>query len=135
MLKLLEITTKIIGTSSDIEIIESHHNNKIDSPSGTALSLGETIANTLKCNIEQNSIYRKKGLIGKREKQKIGFSIIRAGDIVGEHKVMFANIGERLEINHIASSRLPFAHGAIKSAIWLHKKQNGLFTMSDVLDI
>ncbi|HMI77004.1 MAG TPA: 4-hydroxy-tetrahydrodipicolinate reductase [Buchnera sp. (in: enterobacteria)] len=135
MLKLLKITTHILGNSSDIEIIESHHRNKIDSPSGTASTIGETIANELNYNIDQNSIYRKKGLIGKREKQKIGFSIIRAGDIVGEHKVMFAESGERLEINHIASNRLPFAIGAIRSAIWLNKKQKGLFTMSDVLNI
>ncbi|HXK00318.1 MAG TPA: 4-hydroxy-tetrahydrodipicolinate reductase, partial [Buchnera sp. (in: enterobacteria)] len=135
ILKLLEITTHAISNDTDIEIIESHHRNKIDAPSGTALTLGETIAKTMKWNLDSNSLYRKKGLIGKREKQKIGFSMIRAGDIVGEHTVIFANTGERLEISHKASNRIPFSQGAIQAAIWLYTKKTGLFNMQDVLNI
>lgn len=135
ILKLLETTTHAMSNDTDIEIIESHHRNKIDAPSGTALTLGETIAKKMKWNLDNNSLYRRKGLIGKREKQKIGFSIIRAGDIVGEHTVIFASTGERLEISHKASNRIPFAQGAIQAAIWLNTKKTGLFTMQDVLNI
>ncbi|CAL4319848.1 4-hydroxy-tetrahydrodipicolinate reductase [Buchnera aphidicola] len=135
LLKMIETSSHAISNDTDIEIIESHHKNKIDCPSGTALTIGETIVKNMKWNQESYSIYRKKGLIGKREKQKIGFSVIRAGDIVGEHTVIFANTGERIEISHKASNRVPFAQGAIKSAIWLHKKNTGLFTMQDVLNI
>ena len=135
ILKLLEITTHAVSDDTDIEIIESHHRNKIDAPSGTALTLGTTIAKKMKWNLDSDSLYRTKGLIGKREKQKIGFSIIRAGDIVGEHTVIFANTGERLEISHKASNRIPFAQGAIQAAIWLYTKKMGLFTMQDVLNI
>ncbi|CAL4042488.1 4-hydroxy-tetrahydrodipicolinate reductase [Buchnera aphidicola] len=135
ILKMLEITVQAINHDTDIEIIESHHKNKIDAPSGTALTIGETIAKKMKWNLDRYSLYRKKGLIGSREKQKIGFSMIRAGDIVGEHTIIFANIGERLEISHKASSRIPFAQGAIQAATWLYTKKIGFFTMQDVLNV
>ncbi|WP_343128707.1 4-hydroxy-tetrahydrodipicolinate reductase [Buchnera aphidicola (Kurisakia onigurumii)] len=134
--KLLEITTSILGNNSDIEIIDSHHRNKIDSPSGTALSLGSVISQTMNINLNKNSIYRKKEITKKREKNKIGFSIIRAGNIIGEHTVMFANSNESIEITHKAMNRTPFVLGAIESAKWIHQKnKTGLYNMRDILKI
>ncbi|WP_343377746.1 4-hydroxy-tetrahydrodipicolinate reductase [Buchnera aphidicola (Formosaphis micheliae)] len=134
ILKLLEQTTNTLSHDSDIEIIDVHHKDKIDAPSGTALLLGQKIAQTMNVNLEEYSIYRKKGCIGKREKQKIGFSIVRAGDVVGEHTIIFAKLGERVEISHKISNRTPFAKGAINAAIWLNTDKKGLFTMQDVLN-
>ncbi|UAJ65146.1 4-hydroxy-tetrahydrodipicolinate reductase [Candidatus Schneideria nysicola] len=136
MLRLLEQTAKIMGKQCDIEIIEIHHRKKIDAPSGTALTMGKTIADTLNLNLNDCAIYGRNGQETTiRKNNTIGFSSIRAGDIVGEHTVIFANDGERIEITHKASSRSTFANGAIKAAIWISDKDNGLFDMSKVLNL
>ena len=134
-LKLLEMTAKVMGSYADIEIIEAHHRHKIDAPSGTALRMGEVIATTLSRNLDTCAIYGREGNTGERDLNAIGFSTIRAGDIVGEHTVMFADEGERLEITHKATSRMTFANGAIRAALWLKSRSNGLFDMQDVLDL
>lgn len=134
-LKLLEITAKVMGDYTDIEIIEAHHRHKIDAPSGTALRMGEVVAKTLGRNLQNCAIYGREGNTGERDKKTIGFSTIRAGDIVGEHTVMFADDGERLEITHKATSRMTFANGAIRAASWLAEKENGVFDMQDVLGL
>ena len=133
--KLLEMTAKVMGESSDIEVIEAHHRHKVDAPSGTALRMGEVIADTLGRDLKDCAVYGREGNIGERERKTIGFSTIRAGDIVGEHTVMFADDGERVEITHKASSRMTFANGAVRAAIWLEDKQNGLYDMQDVLGL
>ncbi len=133
-LKLLEMTAKVMGDYTDIEIIEAHHRHKVDAPSGTALRMGEVVAKTLGRDLETNAIYGREGDTGVRDRKTIGFSTIRAGDIVGEHTVMFADEGERLEITHKATSRMTFANGAVRAAHWLMNKENGLFDMQDVLD-
>ncbi len=132
-LKLLEMTAKVLGDEVDIEIIEAHHRHKIDAPSGTALRMGEVIADTLGRDLAKCAVYGRQGQTGERDRKTIGFETIRAGDIVGEHTVMFADIGERIEITHKASSRMTFANGAIRAAIWLAQHQTGLFDMQDVL--
>lgn len=134
-LKLLEITAKVMGDYTDIEIIEAHHRHKVDAPSGTALRMGEVVAKTLGRDLETCAIYGREGNTDERDKKTIGFSTIRAGDIVGEHTVMFADDGERLEITHKATSRMTFANGAVRAATWLMKKENGLFDMQDVLNL
>ncbi len=134
-LKLLQMAAKVMGDSSDIEVIEAHHRNKIDAPSGTALRMGEVVAETLGRDLKDCAIYGREGDTGIRDDKTIGFSTIRAGDIVGEHTVMFADEGERLEITHKASSRLTFANGAVRAAVWLEGKENGLYDMQDVLDL
>ncbi len=134
-LKLLEITAKVMGDYTDIEIIEAHHRHKIDAPSGTALRMGEVIANALDRDLKDCAVYAREGNIGVRDPKTIGFSTIRAGDIVGEHTVMFADEGERVEITHKATSRMTFANGAVRAAVWLQNKQNGLYDMQDVLGI
>lgn len=135
-LKLLEMTAKIMGDYTDIEIIESHHRHKVDSPSGTALLMGKVIADTLGWDLEAHATYgRDKGNLGERKSQTIGFSTIRGGDIVGEHTVMFADEGERVEITHKSSHRITFAIGAIKAAKWLLKEDIGLYDMQDVLGL
>lgn len=134
-LKLLEIAAKVMGETADIEIIEAHHRHKIDAPSGTALSMGETIANTLGRDLKTCAVYGREGRTGERKPQTIGFETIRAGDIVGEHTVMFADIGERVEITHKASSRMTFAKGAVRAALWLMQQDAGLYTMQDVLGL
>ncbi|MEN9897941.1 MAG: hypothetical protein RLZZ66_1590 [Pseudomonadota bacterium] len=134
-LKLLEITANVMGEHTDIEIIESHHRHKVDAPSGTALQMGEVIAKTLGRDLESCAIYGREGITGERNPKTIGFSTIRAGDIVGEHTVMFADEGERLEITHKATSRMTFANGAIRAALWLKSKNSGLFDMQDVLNL
>ncbi|CAL4326209.1 4-hydroxy-tetrahydrodipicolinate reductase [Buchnera aphidicola] len=133
LFQLVEQTTKIIGENSDIDIIDFHHRNKIDAPSGTALSIGKVISKVMNWNLKKHSIYYKQGITGIREAKKIGFSIVRAGEIVGKHTVMFSSSGEEIKITHTASNRICFAKGAIQSAIWLHKKKIGLFDMKDVL--
>ena len=125
MLKLLEKAAKVMGDYTDIEIIEAHHRHKVDAPSGTALAMGEAIAGALDKDLKEC----------ERVPGTIGFATVRAGDIVGEHTAMFADIGERIEITHKASSRMTFANGAVRSAIWLKSKSNGLFDMKDVLDL
>ena len=134
-LKLLEVAAKIMGEYTDIEIIEAHHRHKIDAPSGTALRMGEVVAKALGQDLKECAIYGREGITGERERKTIGFSTIRAGDIVGEHTVMFADEGERLEITHKASSRMTFANGAVRAAIWLNAKATGLYDMQDVLGL
>ncbi|AEO08506.1 dihydrodipicolinate reductase [Buchnera aphidicola str. Ak (Acyrthosiphon kondoi)] len=133
LFQLIEKTTQIIGKSSDIDILEYHHRNKIDAPSGTALAIGEVISKVMNWDLNKHSIYHKKGITGIRERKKIGFSIVRAGNIIGKHTVMFSSSGEEIKITHTASDRISFAKGAIQSALWIHKKKMGLFDMSDVL--
>ncbi|AHG60224.1 4-hydroxy-tetrahydrodipicolinate reductase [Buchnera aphidicola] len=133
LFQLIQKTTQIIGKKSDIDILEFHHRNKVDAPSGTALSIGEIIAKIMKWDLNKNSIYYKKGITGTRKENKIGFSIVRAGDIIGKHTVMFSSPGEEIKITHTASNRICFAKGAIESAIWIHQKKTGLFDMTDVL--
>jgi len=134
-LKLLEQTAKVIGEDSDIEIVEAHHRYKVDSPSGTALKLGEVIANTLGRDLSKCAIYGRQGIEEQRNKNTIAFSTIRGGDVVGEHTVYFFLDGERIEITHKASSRSTFANGAIRAARWLGEKSSGLYSMQDVLDL
>ncbi|MBN9288078.1 MAG: 4-hydroxy-tetrahydrodipicolinate reductase [Gammaproteobacteria bacterium 39-13] len=131
--ELLKQAAKVLGESVDIEIIEAHHRHKVDAPSGTALKMGEVICDVLDRNLEKVAIYDRNGITAPRERQTIGFSTIRAGDIVGEHTVMFAADGERVEISHRASSRNGFAMGAIRAAKWLESKKEGLYSMADVL--
>ena len=132
-LKLLEIATNVMGRYTDIEVIEAHHRNKVDAPSGTALRMGEVIAEALGRELNECAVYGREGITGVRDRNTIGFSTIRAGDIVGEHTVMFADEGERVEITHKASSRMTFANGAMRAAGWLKQKSKGLYDMQDVL--
>ena len=134
-LKLLETAARVMGDQSDIEIIESHHRHKVDAPSGTALRMGEVVADTLGRDLKQVAVYGREGHTGARDPKTIGFETIRAGDVVGEHTVWFAMDGERVEITHKASSRLTFANGAVRAAAWLSDKSEGLFDMQDVLDL
>jgi 4-hydroxy-tetrahydrodipicolinate reductase len=133
--KLLETATKVMGDYADIEIIEAHHRHKVDAPSGTALSLGEVVASTMGKNLDDIAVKSRDGIIGERKPGTIGFSTIRAADIVGEHTVMFADIGERVEITHKASSRMTFANGAVRAAKWLATKPAKLYNMQDVLNL
>lgn len=133
--KLLEIAAKVLGDEVDIEIIEAHHRHKADAPSGTALRMGEIIAETLGRDLSDCAVYGRQGKTGERQRKTIGFETIRAGDIVGEHTAMFADIGERVEIVHKASSRMTFANGAVRAAQWIMQKEKGLFDMQDVLGL
>jgi 4-hydroxy-tetrahydrodipicolinate reductase len=134
-LKLLEMTAKVMGDYTDIEIVEAHHRHKVDAPSGTALRMGEVVAAALGRDLKDCAIYGREGNTGERDRKNIGFSTIRAGDIVGEHTVMFADEGERVEITHKATSRMTFANGAVRAALWLKDKQTGLYDMQDVLGL
>ena len=133
-LKLLEMASRVLGDSVDIEVIEAHHRHKIDAPSGTALKMGEVIADTLDRDLKEHAVYCREGVTGERKRKDIGFQTIRAGDIVGEHTVMFADVGERVEITHKASSRMTFAKGAIRSAVWVTKQAPKVYDMQDVLE-
>jgi 4-hydroxy-tetrahydrodipicolinate reductase len=133
--KLLEMAAQVVGEDADIEIFESHHREKKDAPSGTSLRMGEVVAETLGRDLKQCAIYGREGITGVRDKETIAFETIRAGDIVGEHTVMFATTGERVEISHKATSRKTFASGAVKAAHWVAKKKTGLFDMQDVLEL
>ncbi len=133
--KLLDIAARVLGDSVDIEVIEAHHRHKVDAPSGTALRMGEVVADALGRDLKDCAVYGREGQTGERERKTIGFETIRAGDIVGEHTVMFADIGERVEITHKASSRMTFANGAVRAAQWLNDHDKGLFDMQDVLGL
>ena len=133
--KLLEMTARVIGNDTDIEIIEAHHRHKKDAPSGTAIRMGEVVAHTLGRNLKKCAVYGREGITGERDKDTIGFETIRAGDIVGDHTVMFASAGERIEISHKATSRKTFASGAVRAAQWLAQKDKGLYDMQDVLNL
>ena len=134
-LKILETSAKVIGPDSSIEIIEAHHRYKVDSPSGTALKMGEVIANALGRDLSECAIYGREGIEEPRDMNTIGFSSIRGGDVVGEHTVAFFMDGERVEITHKASSRMIYANGAVRAANWLSDKSSGLYSMQDVLEL
>ena len=134
-LKILETSAKVIGADSNIEIVEAHHRHKVDAPSGTALKMGEVIANALGRDLSECAVFGREGIEEPRDKQTIGFSSIRGGDVVGEHTVTFFLEGERVEISHKASSRMTYANGAVKACQWLTKQENGLYSMQDVLDL
>jgi len=133
MLGLLELAAKKFGDDFDIEIIEAHHRHKVDAPSGTALKMGEVIADTLGRDLRQCAVYGREGVTGARDRQTIGFETIRAGDIVGDHTALFAGDGERIEITHKASSRRAFATGAVRAAQWVLQQRPGQYDMLDVL--
>ena len=135
MLKVLEYCAGILNDDYDVEIIEAHHHLKKDAPSGTAMKMAQVIADKLGRNLEKDAVYTRKGLIGERTKREIGIQTIRAGDIVGEHTVIFGGIGERLEFIHRAQSRDNFAKGAIRAAKWIVHQENGLYDMQDVLGL
>ncbi|MFG0748796.1 4-hydroxy-tetrahydrodipicolinate reductase [Acinetobacter ursingii] len=132
-IKLLELAAKVFGDSVDIEIIEAHHRHKVDAPSGTALMMGEAIADTLGRDLKQDAVYCREGHTGPRERQSIGFQTIRGGDIVGEHTAMFIGEGERVEITHKATSRMNFAAGAVRAAAWVVGREARKYDMKDVL--
>jgi 4-hydroxy-tetrahydrodipicolinate reductase len=131
--KLLELAARVLGDSTDIEIVEAHHRYKADAPSGTALRMGEVIAHTLGRDLKTCAVHGRQGITGERPREAIGFSVVRAGDIVGDHTVLFAGGGERVEIRHHAESRMTFATGALRAACWLTGKPAGLYDMQDVL--
>ncbi len=133
--KLLDLAARVMGDEVDIEVIEAHHRHKVDAPSGTALRMGEVVADALGRDLADCAVYGREGNTGERDRKTIGFETIRAGDIVGDHTVLFADIGERVEITHKASSRLTFANGAVRAAKWLMSHDSGLFDMQDVLDL
>jgi 4-hydroxy-tetrahydrodipicolinate reductase len=132
-LKLLELAAKAFGDSVDVEVIEAHHRHKVDAPSGTALMMGEAVAGALGRELKDVAVYERHGHTGPRDRQTIGFQTIRGGDIVGDHNVMFIGEGERIEIRHVATSRMNFANGAVRAALWVADKPAGLFSMRDVL--
>jgi len=131
--KLLDIAARVLGDEYNVEIIEAHHRHKVDAPSGTALSMGEVVADALGRDLRSVAVYGREGITGARKPETIGFATVRAGDIVGDHTVMFAVDGERVEITHKASSRMSFARGAVRAANWLGDKPQGLYSMRDVL--
>jgi 4-hydroxy-tetrahydrodipicolinate reductase len=133
--KLLETASRVLAQGYDIEIIEAHHRHKVDAPSGTALGMGEVIAKTLGRDLAQCAVYGREGVTGERDPSTIGFATVRGGDIVGDHTVMFAGTGERIEITHKASSRATFALGALRAARFLKEKPAGMYDMQDVLGL
>lgn len=135
LFKLLETASRVLDKGYDIEIIEAHHRHKVDAPSGTALGLGEVIAKTLGRDLEKCAVYGREGVTGERDPSTIGFATVRGGDIVGDHTVLYAGIGERIEITHKASSRATFALGALRAARFLKVNQAGMYDMQDVLGL
>ncbi len=135
LLNLVRQAAAVMGDTADIEIIEAHHRHKLDAPSGTAKVLGEAIADELGRDLHTCAVYGREGHTGERKQDTIGFATVRGGDVVGDHTVLFADEGERLELTHKASSRLTFAKGAVRASEWLQKRPNGLFSMQDVLDL
>lgn len=134
-IKLLELASKVFGDTVDIEIIEAHHRHKVDAPSGTALMMGEAVAETLGRNLKEVAVYGREGHTGARNRQTIGFETIRGGDIVGEHTVMFIADGERVEVSHKATNRMNFAAGAVRASVWVAEKPAKQYDMKDVLDL
>lgn len=132
-MKLLELAAKSFSHGYDIEIIEAHHRHKVDAPSGTALKMGEVIADALGRDLNKVGVFAREGVTGERDPSSIGFATIRGGDIVGDHTVLFAGIGERIEITHKSSSRVTYAHGSLRAARFLQGKTTGLYDMQDVL--
>ncbi|WP_390349591.1 4-hydroxy-tetrahydrodipicolinate reductase [Variovorax boronicumulans] len=134
-LKLLDMAARAMATGYDIEIVEAHHRFKVDAPSGTALKMGEVIADALGRDLKDCAVYGREGITGERDPSTIGFATIRGGDIVGDHTVLFAGIGERIEISHKSSSRVTYAQGALRAVRFLSGQRNGLFDMFDVLGL
>jgi 4-hydroxy-tetrahydrodipicolinate reductase len=133
--KLLEVAAKILATGYDIEIIEAHHKHKVDAPSGTALKMGEVVANALGRDLKDVGVFSREGVTGERDPSSIGFATIRGGDIVGDHTVMFAGTGERIEITHRSNSRANYAIGSVRACRFLQNRVTGLFDMQDVLGL
>jgi len=134
-MKLLQMAASVLGDDVDIEIVEAHHRDKKDAPSGTALRMGEVVAEALGRKLSDVAVYGREGFGAQRDRQTIGFATVRAGDIVGEHTVIFAGLGERVEISHKASSRMTFAKGAVCAVVWLADKSAGLYSIDDVLGL
>ena len=134
-LKLLEMAAKALSTGYDIEIVEAHHRHKVDAPSGTALKMGEVIADALGRDLKECAVYERYGVTGERDPSSIGFATIRGGDIVGDHTVLFAGTGERIEISHKSSSRATYAQGSLRAVRFLAGRKAGLFDMFDVLNL
>jgi 4-hydroxy-tetrahydrodipicolinate reductase len=135
LLKVLGDVAAALGDDYDVEIVEAHHRLKKDAPSGTALKMAQVIADAVHRNLDDVAVYARKGIIGQRTKKEIGIQTVRAGDIVGEHTVLFGGLGERVEITHKASNRDTFARGALRAALWLQGKGPGFYDMQDVLGL
>ena len=135
VLDLLDRTARVLGDTVDVEVLEAHHRHKVDAPSGTALAMGRTVAQALDRTLEDVAVYGRQGQTGARPREQIGFATVRAGDVIGEHTVLFAAEGERVEITHKASSRRTFADGAVRAALWVSEKTPGLYSMRDVLGL
>ena len=133
--KLLELAAQVLGDEVDVEIVEAHHRHKLDAPSGTAVRMGEVVADVLGRDLKDCAVYGRQGITGARDRKTIGFATVRAGEIVGDHTVMFVGAGERVEITHRAQSRATFAGGALRAARWLAARGPGLYDMQDVLGL
>lgn len=133
--KLLEVAARILGAEYDVEIVEAHHRHKVDAPSGTALKMGEVVAQALGRNLREVAVFGREGFTGERDAKTIGFATVRGGDIVGDHTVLFAGTGERIEITHRSASRVTYAHGALRACRFLAGRERGLFDMQDVLGL
>ena len=133
--KLIQLAAEILGDSVDVEVLEAHHRHKVDAPSGTAVRMGEILADALNRDLETDAIYGRQGITGARDRKTIGFSTMRGGDIVGEHTVMCAGEGERIEITHRAQSRMNFAQGALRAVRYLKNQDAGLYDMQTILGL
>ncbi len=133
--KLLEMAAKVLGDDADVEVIEAHHRHKVDSPSGTALKMGEVVADTLGRDLQACAVYGRGGYTGPRDRETIGFATVRAGDVIGDHTVLFACEGERVEVTHKASSRVIYARGSLRAVRFISDKRSGLYDMQDVLGL
>ncbi len=135
LFKLVSEAARLLTDEYNVEIVEIHHNKKKDAPSGTAVKLGQVVAEAFGWSYDETAVYERKGMVGERKKKEIGMQTLRAGDVVGEHTVIFGGMGERVELTHRAHSRENFARGAIRAAKWIRNKENGFYTMADVLGI
>lgn len=133
--KLLDVAARILASGYDVEVFEAHHRFKVDAPSGTALRMGEVVAKALDRDLQETAVYGREGVTGERKPETIGFATVRGGDVIGDHTVMFCGLGERVEISHKASSRMPYATGALRAAAFLRGKTSGLYDMQDVLGL
>ena len=133
VLRLLDVAARALNEGYDIEIIEAHHRHKVDAPSGTALQMGQVVAKAVGRNLDECAVYAREGVTGARDPSTIGFATIRGGDVIGDHTVLFAGIGERIEISHKSSSRASYAQGSLRAARFLMNREHGLFDMNDVL--
>ena len=133
--KLLEVAARALKEGYDVEVVEAHHRHKVDAPSGTALRMGQIVADALGRDLSKDAVYGREGVTGERRKETIGFATVRGGDVVGDHTVMFLGTGERIEITHRSNSRATYAQGALRSARFLMDKKSGLFDMQDVLGL